>query len=324
MNVRLVVMTSTFEAASGVTAIDTRMCGREQVTSAYLLEGEEPALVETGPTTSAGTVVESLGTLGVGPGDLAHIVVTHIHLDHAGGAGAVAPHFPRATVWVHERGAPHLVDPARLMASAAKIYGEERLHELFGPVHPLPAERVRALTDGDRVDLGNRALEAIYTPGHASHHVCLLDSRSGGVFVGDALGVFLPDVQILRPATPPPEFHLEQSVESINRVLRREPSRLLFSHFGPADEPSRLGRLAIRRLERWTELVDEAMHESDEVATVVQRLQKGTAEELDTAGGEGQDSIVDRYELLSSYEMNALGIMRYLRKARESADRSST
>lgn len=316
-------MTSTFEAASGVTAIDTRMGGRERVTSAYLLEADEPALVETGPTTSAETVVEGLGSLGVGPDDLAHIVVTHIHLDHAGGAGAVAPHFPGATVWVHERGAPHLVDPARLMASATRIYGEERLHELFGPVHPLPAERVRSLTDGDRIDLGGRSLEALYTPGHASHHVCLLDSLSGGVFVGDALGVFLPDVRILRPATPPPEFHLEQSVESINRVLQREPSRLLFSHFGPAEDPGALGTLAIRRLERWTEVVEEAMQESQEVAAVVRRLRAGTAEELGPVREEERDAIADRYELLSSYEMNALGIMRYLRKAREAADRSS-
>lgn len=314
-------MTRTFEAAQGITAIDTVMCGRREVTSAYLLEADEPALVETGPTTSSETVVAGLRSLGIGPDDLAHIVVTHIHLDHAGGAGAVAPHFPGATVWVHERGAPHLADPTRLMASAARIYGEERLLEMFGPVEPVQADRLRTMTDGDRLDLGGRALDVLHTPGHASHHVCLQDSRSGGVFVGDALGVFLPDVGALRPATPPPEFDLEQAVQSVRRVARRAPSRILFSHFGPADDPEGICRLAIDRLERWTSVVEEALGESEDTGSVVRRLREATARDLDTVPEERRAEVEDRNELLSSYEMNALGIIRYLRKARERANR---
>ena len=168
-------MTSTFEAAEGIRAIDSLMCGREKVTSCYLLEGEEPALVETGPTTSVDTVREGLGALGIGPEDLAHIVVTHIHLDHAGGAGALAPHFPGATVWVHERGEPHLADPTKLVASATRVYGEEALNAMFGPVLPVPRERLKAVGDRDVIELGGRSLEVLYTPGHASHHVALLD-----------------------------------------------------------------------------------------------------------------------------------------------------
>jgi glyoxylase-like metal-dependent hydrolase (beta-lactamase superfamily II) len=303
---------TTFSAAEGITAVDTVMCGRERVTSSYLLEGSEPAIVETGPTTSLRALTGGLRSLGIGPADLAHVVVTHIHLDHAGGAGAVADVFPRATVWVHERGAPHLADPARLVASAARIYGEERLRDLFGPVHPVPPERLRSVADGDSISLGDRTLEVMYTPGHAGHHVCLMDSRTGGVFVGDAFGVYLPDVGVLRPATPPPEFDLELAIRSIERVAGREPSVLLFSHFGPTPEVRTLSDLAVARLREWTGMVEVALRSTDRVEDVVAALEAETEPELDrtTSGGGGRE----RYELLSSYEMNALGIMRYLRK----------
>lgn len=307
-------MPSTFEAVPGIRGIDTVMCGREGATSAYLVEATEPALVETGPTTSVQAVRDGLDELGVGPGDLAHIVVTHIHLDHAGGAGALAPHFPQATVWVHERGAPHLVDPSKLEASAARVYGPKRLRELFGPIHPLPAERVRGVDEGDKIDLGSRSIEVLYTPGHASHHVCLVDSDTGAVFTGDALGVFLPDVGILRPATPPPEFDLDQAVASVQRVAAREPPLVLFSHVGAANEVTHLCQLAIRRLRRWTEVVERALRGTDDLASVIERLRAGTASEYNPATGERQAEVEDRYELLSSYEMNAMGLMRYVTK----------
>jgi glyoxylase-like metal-dependent hydrolase (beta-lactamase superfamily II) len=305
---------STFEAAPGVQAIDTVMFGRERMTSAYLLEAQEPAIVETGPTTSVDAVREGLGALGIGPDDLAHIVVTHIHLDHAGGAGALAPHFPRATVWAHERGAPHLADPDKLVASAARVYGEARLQELFGAVHPVPSGRIRSLSDGDRVPLGDRELEALYTPGHAGHHVALVDSASGGIFVGDAVGVFLPDVGVLRPATPPPEFDLELAIRSVERIAGREPPLLLFSHFGPSPEVAELCRVAIDRLRAWTAVADEALVETHDLPEVVSRLRAGTEDDVRTDRWTG--AALERYELLSSYEMNAMGLIRYLEKSR--------
>ncbi len=307
------------DAIPGVRVIDTHMCGRERVTSAYLVEAERPALVETGPTSSSEALLAGLRRLGVGPDDLAHIVVTHIHLDHAGGAGAVAPHFPRATVWVHERGAPHLADPTKLVASAERVYGAERLRELFGPVLPVPPERLRAVSDGENVDLGNRELEVVYTPGHASHHICLVDSATGGIFVGDAVGVFLPDVRILRPATPPPEFDLDQAVESIERIADRRPSALLFSHFGPSQDVMHLCALAIGRLRKWASVVEEALASTEEPSEVTDRLRQATASEVAPATGTRRAILDDRYELLSSYEMNATGLMRYLHKRRAEA-----
>ena len=305
-------MEATFTAADGITAIDTVMCGRERVTSSYLLEGPELAIVETGPTTSLDALSSGLAALGVGVRDLAHVIVTHIHLDHAGGAGAVAERFPEATVWVHQRGAPHLADPARLEASAARIYGPERLRELFGPIHPVPPERLRSVDDGDTIRLGGRTLEVLYTPGHAGHHVCLRDNRTGGVFVGDAFGVFLPDVRVLRPATPPPEFDLELAVRSIERVAAIQPTLLLFSHFGPATDVSTLCELAVTRLREWTGIVGDALWYSDRVEDIVATLEERT--EPDLAAERREDGGRERYELLSSYEMNALGIMRYLQR----------
>jgi glyoxylase-like metal-dependent hydrolase (beta-lactamase superfamily II) len=316
-------VTATFEAARGIKGIDSMMFGRRRMTSCYLVEADQPALVETAPTTSLEAVIDGLRSLGIGAEDLAHIVVTHIHLDHAGGAGALAPHFPGATVWVHERGAPHLADPARLVASAARIYGEDRLKELFGPVDPVPRERLRAVADGDRIDLGNRHLDVLYTPGHASHHVALFDSSTGVVFVGDALGVFLADVRVLRPATPPPEFDLDLAISSIELIQDRRPPAVLFSHFGPAEEVTDLCELAIVRLRRWTDVVQEALTHSAELSEVVTRLRRGTADEVRAVPAERLEENEQRYELLSSYEMNAMGLIRYLERGQDSAARRS-
>jgi glyoxylase-like metal-dependent hydrolase (beta-lactamase superfamily II) len=312
----------TFEAAPGIRGIDTQMFGRPSLTSAYLVEAVEPALVETGPTTSVEAVRHGLSALGIGAGDLAHIVVTHIHLDHAGGAGALAPHFPGATVWVHERGAGHLVDPGRLVASAGRIYGPDRLLTMFGPVQPVASQRLRAVVDGDHISLGDRKLSVVYTPGHAGHHVALVDDRARAVFVGDALGVFLPEVGVLRPATPPPEFDLELAVESVERIRSTSPSMILFSHFGPAPTVQELCDLAIDRLRRWADIVRDALRSTDDLDEVVGRLRTDT-EAVDVAPGAAVDRI--RYDFLSSYEMNAMGLIRYLTAGKEdAADRPAT
>ena len=312
-------MAITFPVADGITAIDTMMVGQEQVTSAYLLDADEPALIETGPTTSLRSVLDGLEALGVGPEGLAHIVVTHIHLDHAGGAGALAPHFPLARVWVHERGAPHLAEPTRLVASVARVYGEDAMTSMFGPVIPVPTDRLRSVTDGDQIALGGRALDVIYTPGHASHHVCLVDSTTGALFTGDALGVFLPDAGVLRPATPPPEFDLELAVGSIQRIETIGPALLMFSHFGPARDVSTLCALAVERLQAWTRYVEEALADSTDLEAVTGYLEARTRGEFRDAFQRGVTP--ERYEVLSGVRMNAMGIMRYLQRARQKTER---
>ena len=305
----------TFEVAEGVTAIDTFFGGRERYTAAYLLDAREPLLVETGPTTSVEAVAAGLDRLGVGADDLAHVVVTHIHLDHAGGIGAIARRYPSAAVWVHERGAPHLADPARLLASAERLYGPDRLRALFGPVEPVPAQRIRSLSDGASIDFGGRSLQALHTPGHASHHVALVDSATGAVFTGDALGIHVPDAPVLRPATPPPDFDLELMERSIERIRSRAREVVLFAHFGPIREIERICDLAIRRARAWTEAVRVELERTDDLEEVVAVLEREARRDLETGAQAPID--LNRFEILSSVRMNALGIVRYWRKRRE-------
>src|SRR5262249_13905265 len=174
-----------------------------------------------------------LAGLGVGPGDLATVVVTHIHLDHAGGAGDIAGMFPRAEIVVHERGARHLADPSRLMDSARRVYGDA-LDALFGELAPTPAERIRTVGGRGPVGRGGaRSGDSHSSRGHAKHHVGLIDSASGDLYVGDAAGVFVPEPGDMRPASPPPDFDLPLALESLRLFAALAPARLLFSHFGP-------------------------------------------------------------------------------------------
>jgi len=309
----------TFDVLPGVTAVDTFYGGRERYTAAYLLRADRPTLVETGPTTSVEPVVAGLERLGVGPDDLANVVVTHIHLDHAGGVGRLVGRYPNATVWVHERGAPHLADPTRLVASATRLYGPDQMRTLFGPVDPVPAGRIRALADGDRIDLGGRVLDVDHTPGHASHQVAITDSATGGVFTGDALGVHVPDLPVLRPATPPPDVDVEAAVDSIERIRRRARSVLLFAHFGPIVEIDRTCDLAIARLRAWADAVRDELDRTDAVEEIVRRLEIEARRDIET-GSEAAldlDLLEERLRLLSSVRMNALGLIRYWSKRRE-------
>jgi len=305
----------TFEVAPGITAIDTFYGGRERCTAAYLLTADEPLIVETGPATSFEPVVAALEQLGIATTDLAHIVLTHIHLDHAGGVGRLAERYPNATIWVHERGAPHLADPAKLVASATRIYGEERMASLFGPVEPVPPQRIQGLADGDVIAFGQRTLDVIATPGHASHQVALVDSETGAIFTGDALGIHVPDVPVLRPATPPPDFDVELTVTSIERIRARARSVLLFAHFGPIDEIDRVCDLAIARTRAWAEVVRDALQRTDDLDEIVALLEEEAARDAET----GAEAPIDlqRFEMLSSIRMNAMGIVRYWRKRAE-------
>lgn len=294
---------------SEVFEIDTLMGGHRGITAGYLIRGDRPCLVETGTALSAPTVVESLAELGVGPADLATIVVTHIHLDHAGGVGDIAAAFPQAQVVVHERGARHLVDPEKLVRSAHRVFGPV-MEELFGDLRPTEADRVVALGDVGTVDLGGgRRLDAFHAPGHASHHVGLVDSQTGDLYCGDAAGVYIPETADVRPATPPPDFDLDLALASMSRMREIAPSRLLFSHYGPVTDVEEVLERSEAVLIRWVELVREAraleMDLDHAVAMVKER------EPLTIPAGT-QEEDVAKWEVLSSTAANVAGISRWL------------
>jgi glyoxylase-like metal-dependent hydrolase (beta-lactamase superfamily II) len=298
---------ATTEIAPGVIQIDTLLGGWHHVTAGYLVTGDAPVLVETGSQSSVAVLLDELGKLGVAADDLAGVAVTHIHLDHAGGVGDVAAAFPRATVHVHERGARHLADPTRLVDSAAMVYGD-LLDSLYGRLTPTGNERIHVLADGEEVRVSsNRTLTTVDSPGHAKHHLALHDSDSGLLFAGDAVGVRLPDVGILRPATPPPDFDLDQALHSLQRFAERRPTGIALAHFGLVPDPQEILDEAAGTLTRWAEVAEAAWRAGDDIAAA---LDESFGADLD-----GTDPVArERLETLNGIHSNAAGFRRWLDK----------
>ncbi|GGM95487.1 MBL fold hydrolase [Thermopolyspora flexuosa] len=293
--------------------IDTRMAGFSGITAGYLILGDRPCLVETGTSTSAPTVIDALASLGVGPEDLATIVVTHIHLDHAGGVGDLARHYPNAEIVVHEKGARHLADPSRLMASARMVWGD-KLDVLFGTLTPTDAARIRALGDTGSIDLGGgRRLDSHYSPGHAKHHVGLLDSQTGDLYVGDAAGVYLPETGDLRPATPPPDFDLQTALNSIKLFGDLGPQRLLFSHYGPVDDVTATLERSAEELRVWVDVTKQAHAEGLDLDHAVAMVRDRTRERYAALSTDDPET-AERFELLSGAPSNVAGILHWLNK----------
>jgi glyoxylase-like metal-dependent hydrolase (beta-lactamase superfamily II) len=289
----------------GVVEIDTLLGGWERVTAGYLVEGPAPVLVETGSQSSVPQLLEALAAHGVAAGDLAGIAVTHIHLDHAGGVGDVARAFPNATVYVHEKGARHLVDPSKLVSSAAMVYGE-LLDTLYGRLDPTPADRIHVLADGEDIVIGGgRVLTTVDSPGHAKHHLALHDSESGILFAGDAVGVRLPDAGVLRPSTPPPDFDLQQAVTSLRAFAGRSPSGIALAHYGLVPEPMETLAEAEDILNRWAEVAEAAWREERDIAAA-----------LDDAFGDELEAVDpvhrEKLETLNGIHSNAAGFRRWL------------
>jgi glyoxylase-like metal-dependent hydrolase (beta-lactamase superfamily II) len=299
--------------------IDTRMHGRAGITGAFIVVGEQTALVETGPKSSLDALLGGLSEVGIDEVDW--IVVTHIHLDHAGAAGTLARRWPHARVAVHHVGAPHLIDPSKLWSSAARIYGDE-MEALWGGIDPIAEARIVVLNDGDLVDLGGRTLRAVDTPGHARHHHAFLDDSTGICFVGDALGVRLQEIGVVRPATPPPEFNLEDAVKSIERIRELGASSLVLTHYGPSNDgvrplsPDEACDAAIDSLQRWEEFVRDARGQADDLGAITELVARAAR-----ASAEGQISAddVERMEQTTSYSMNVSGYLRYFEKRERSS-----
>jgi glyoxylase-like metal-dependent hydrolase (beta-lactamase superfamily II) len=300
--------------ADGIRAIDTGMAGQRELNAVYLIAGDEPCLVESGPGADGPAVLAALRTMGIGRSDLAHIVVTHIHVDHAGGAGALLDEFPNARVWVHERGAPHLIDPTRLIASTERTYGEARMRAFYGDTLACPAERIVTVTDGDRIPLGRRALDVVHTPGHASHHVALHDSASGAMFTGEAIGSHLPWADCYRPALPPPEVDVDGAIGSIDRMRARRPTALLTSHFGPVADPDEGFRRGTDRIRAWSETVRTHLERSPDAPTDELERELVVQARAEYEADSGQPFDPGRYDAIGSIRMNAEGLARYWRK----------
>lgn len=293
----------------GIRAIDTMTAGVTKVTAGYLLDAARPTLVECGPALSVQHVIDGLRDLGMDPGDLAYLVLSHIHLDHAGGAGDVARAFPSATIVVSEIGARHLVDPERLNNSSRRVYGD-LMDSVYGDCTPIAPERVRGVGDGERLDLGGgRRLLLLHTPGHAKHHIAAYDDDSGALFVGDSVGVKLPGMTMIRPATPPPDFDLVLAHRTLDRYKALAPKVVYLAHYGAVDPPLEALNEADERLRLWAGTAEAAYAEHAELDHVTDTLARRFADDIDSASED--PDVKARVTLLSGYASNAMGLMRY-------------
>jgi len=268
------------EVAENIYLIDEQLYSIPKFGCVYLLNEEKKALIESGPATSVNAVLDGIRKVGVRPEDIAYIIVTHIHLDHAGGAGVLIKDMPQAQVLVHHRGARHLVNPAKLVSSVVEAQGEKAM-EGYGEVVPIEMHRVQAVHEGDTIKLSQKqVLSFIDAPGHAPHQLCIYESRNGGIFTGDALGQHMPGSEILLPFHPPPNFDLELCINTLSRLMKLTPTRIYFSHFGVSDRVQENLQLAIDKLQAWDDIVAKAIREGT-FDTVAERLIAQACAELE-------------------------------------------
>ena len=294
--------------------LDLDFQGSAGVVAAYLLTGPDGhTLLETGPGSTLGALERGVAATGAHLDDISQLVVTHIHLDHAGAAGSLLRRLPHATLFVHPVGAPHMIDPSKLIASATRIYGD-RMDMLWGAFEPCPADRVVTLADGAELACGRRTLVALHTPGHASHHIAFHDAERATVFTGDVGGVRLDATSYVRPPTPPPDIDVEAWHASVTRMRDVRPRALDLTHFGRFDDPSRHLDELLRRLDAWTAWVVERQREGADAEMLVRELKHAGDAELLRESGKPQ--LVDAYELATPSGMTVHGLLRYLKRHR--------
>ncbi|HET9267573.1 MAG TPA: MBL fold metallo-hydrolase [Vicinamibacterales bacterium] len=305
--------------ASGVTWFDLLFQGRPNRIACGVVTGAAgTAIVDPGPTSTIETLEASLAMQGQSLASVTHIVLTHIHLDHAGATGTILRRHPGIRVVVHERGARHLVDPSKLVESASRLYGD-LMETLWGEVAPVPERNLIVLKGGETIEAGGRSFEVEYTPGHASHHVCFFDRSSGIAFVGDTAGVCVDGGYVL-PPTPPPDIDVELWLESIQAIDRWRPSTLFLTHFGPvtAGVSAHLQTLA-DNLQRSAALVRESLETG---GTDEERKAHYESRMMAELRAQMPEELARAYETAAGFRMSWPGLARYWRK-KESAPAKS-
>jgi glyoxylase-like metal-dependent hydrolase (beta-lactamase superfamily II) len=299
--------------AAGMRFVDVGFRQRPQVIATAVLDSPSGvALIDPGPSSCLATLRRGLRDGGVEVRDVRSILLTHIHLDHAGATGTLVRENPAIQVFVHARGAPHLVDPSRLLASAGRLYGAT-MDDLWGAFLPVPASNVTALAGGERIEVAGRTLDVAYTPGHATHHASYFDAESRVAFIGDMGGVHIPSAPYTLPPTPPPDIDIESWVESTHRILAWHPTTLFLTHFGTIDAPASHLQQVLANLHRNAALVkeslglDASMSDDDRAAHFVRAVARDLRRVM-------SESDAARYEIATPLEQNWQGLARYWRK----------
>ena len=290
--------------------LDLDFQGSPRVVAAYLITGPYGhTLIETGPGSTLPALERAVAATGARLGDVTQLLVTHIHLDHAGAAGSLLRRLPNARLFVHPVGAPHMIDPSRLLKSATRIYGD-RMDALWGAFEPCPKNRVERLADGAEIVCGTRTLQALHTPGHASHHIAFHDPEHHSAFTGDVGGVRLRGATYVRPPTPPPDIDVEAWHASVDRLRALGLKAVDLTHFGRFADPSPHFDDLLFRLDEWTRWVREwvaAGRTPDEMAVELQRRSN-----VDIAANVPDPVLAQAYELATPSRMTVDGLARYL------------
>ena len=298
--------------ASGIDYIDVEFLGFPSIIATAVLHGAAGvALIDPGPSTCLPNLRRALGERGIAVRDVRQILLTHIHLDHGGSTGTLLRENPSIEVFVHERGAPHLSDPSKLVASAGRLYGQD-MDRLWGEILPVPSNAIRILQGGERIVAADRLLEVAYTPGHASHHVSFFEPSAGIAFVGDTAGIRRGSGAYVMPASPPPDIDLEQWRESEARILAWDPDTLFLTHFGPFNGARPHFQQLMDRLAEWSRIVRRLIADDrpSEDARQAQFVEEATQELRRVVGVHEADLYARAGSLLYSWQ----GLARYWRK----------
>lgn len=297
--------------------LDVCFQGEPGVVACGLLPGSSGiALVDPGPASSLAGLGAALSGLGYSLADVQAILVTHIHLDHSGAAGVIVRRYPAVQVYVHERGAPHVVNPGRLLQSATRIYGD-RMEQLWGEVAPVPASNVNRLKGGERLDIAGRRIETAYTPGHAVHHLSFLDVATATAFTGDVGGMTVGRCRLVVPPTPPPDIDVESWEASVARIRDWHPLRLFITHFGLVDAPEAHLDELVARLRRMALRVRESLAVEGRDADRLAWFRRAVGADLRAHLSEADAAEIERDVMLDD---SWHGLARYWRK-RDAAER---
>ena len=244
--------------------------GTPSIISIYLIDSKKKVLIESGPSATVSQLIQAIVSAGFRPSEIDHIVVTHIHLDHAGGASLLLQAMPNADVLVSKKGAPHLIEPSRLRASAKNALGP--IFEIWGGIEATNSSRIHTVEDGMSLDLGDHVLQFLSTPGHAPHHISILEESSRVLFTGDAVGIYYNDLDALIPASPPPSFDVELALQSLNRLSETNPQVLLTPHYGIQDNPSIFLKRNLETYARWKEIVNSNLEKGSDLDFIIEDL----------------------------------------------------
>lgn len=312
-------LTDLREYGQGVYALDAGYLRPGLVAIHIIVQDGRAAVVDTGTRHSVPALFQALQQLGLGVEAVDYVLLTHVHLDHAGGAGALMAICPNAKLVVHPRGAPHMIDPGRLVAGSIAVYGEARFRELYGEIVAIAAERVVPAPDGFELNWAGRRLICIDTPGHARHHLCIYDTASGGVFTGDAFGLSYREFDVtgcpfIFPTTTPVQFEPEAAHASIDRILALQPRSAYLTHFGRVEDLPRLAADLHELLDAFVEVAEAAPQEtSRRQAEITAGLESLLIERLRRHGCTLPETELIRL-LAHDVELNAQGLAVWLEK----------